>query len=119
LVIHSGDDGLTLPFMALGAVGITSVVSNFAPREMVAMVEAWHGGNTAKALALHELMAELTETLFIESNPAPIKAALALAGLIAPEMRLPLVPVREATRTTLREVMKRFEAAAAEFQERR
>jgi 4-hydroxy-tetrahydrodipicolinate synthase len=118
-LIHSGDDGLALPFLALGAVGLTSVVSNFAPRETVAMVKAWHGGDTAHALVLHELLAELTETLFIESNPGPIKAALALAGLIAPDMRLPLVPVGAATRTRLAEVMQRFATASAEFQERR
>jgi 4-hydroxy-tetrahydrodipicolinate synthase len=119
LLIHSGDDGLALPFLALGAVGLTSVVSNFAPRETVAMVKAWHDGDTTLALALHEMLAELTETLFIESNPGPIKAALALAGRIAPDMRLPLVPIGEAARTKLRQALQRFEAASAEFQERR
>jgi 4-hydroxy-tetrahydrodipicolinate synthase len=119
LVIHSGDDGLTLPFLALGALGVTSVVANYAPREMVAMVEAWHSGNAVRALAWHEILAELADTLFIESNPGPIKAALTLAGRIGPDMRLPLVPVSERTRETLAGVMKRFEKASAEFQERR
>jgi 4-hydroxy-tetrahydrodipicolinate synthase len=119
LLIHSGDDGLTVPFLALGAVGVTSVVANVAPREMVAMVAAWHGGDTARALAWHELLAELTAALFIESNPGPVKAALALAGLIAPELRLPLVPVRDDTGAILSKAMGRFAAAAVVFQERR
>jgi 4-hydroxy-tetrahydrodipicolinate synthase len=119
LLIHSGDDGLTLPFLSLGAVGVTSVVANFAPREMVAMVEAWNHGNLTRARALHEILAELTETMFIESNPGPIKAALALTGLIGPDIRLPLVPAGEKTRTKLTEVMKRFDAASAAFQEMR
>jgi 4-hydroxy-tetrahydrodipicolinate synthase len=119
LMIHSGDDGLTLPFLSLGAVGVTSVVANYAPREMVAMVKAWHAGDAARALAWHELLAELAEVMFIEANPGPIKAALTLAGRCGPDMRLPLVPVSERTRTTLSAAMKRFEKAAAEFQERR
>jgi 4-hydroxy-tetrahydrodipicolinate synthase len=116
LLLLSGDDGLTLPFLSLGAVGVISVVSNYAPREMVAMVEAWCGGDTARALALHELLAELTKSMFLESNPGPVKAALALAGAMVPDMRLPLVPVGEGTRTILRDVIKRFDAASAEFQ---
>src|SRR5690606_26340873 len=56
IIIHSGDDGLTLPFLSLGAVGVTSVVANVAPAEMVALVESWRKGDTAKALALHELI---------------------------------------------------------------
>jgi 4-hydroxy-tetrahydrodipicolinate synthase len=119
LIIHSGDDGLTLPFLSLGAAGVTSVVANVAPVQMVAMVEAWKNGNTAKALGLHEMIAELTEGMFIESNPGPVKAALALNNLSGPEMRLPMVPVSDANREKLAGILGRFASAAAAFQEMR
>lgn len=119
LTIHSGDDGLTVPFLSLGAVGVTSVVANVAPREMVALVEAWHKGDTAKALAIHELIAELTDGMFIESNPGPVKAVLALSNLAGPEMRLPMVPVSDANREKLAHILNRFGSAASAFQELR
>ncbi|WP_186397650.1 MULTISPECIES: 4-hydroxy-tetrahydrodipicolinate synthase [unclassified Stappia] len=119
LIIHSGDDALTLPFLSLGAVGVTSVVSNVAPREMVEMVKAWEAGDTARALALHELVAELADGLFIESNPGPVKAALALANLAGPELRLPMVPVTDASRETIAAILGRFADASASFQEMR
>lgn len=119
LIIHSGDDGLTLPFLSLGAVGVTSVVANVAPREMVQLVEAWKAGDTARALALHELIAELTDGMFIESNPGPVKAALALSNLAGPEMRLPMVPVSPANRERLAGILGRFTSASAAFQEMR
>ena len=119
LVIHSGDDGLTLPFLSLGAVGVTSVVANVAPREMVQLVEAWKRGDTARALALHELIAELTDSMFIESNPGPVKAALALSNLAGPEMRLPMVPVSQANRERIAGILGRFTSASAAFQEMR
>lgn len=117
LIIHSGDDSLTLPFLSLGAVGVTSVVSNVAPREMVTMVKAWHEGDTARALQLHELISELTDGMFIESNPGPVKAALALSNLSGPEMRLPMVPVSGQTRERLAGILARFSEASAVFRE--
>ncbi|MBP1843335.1 4-hydroxy-tetrahydrodipicolinate synthase [Rhizobium petrolearium] len=117
LIIHSGDDGLTLPFLSLGAIGVTSVVANVAPREMALLLEAWQAGDAARALALHELIAELTDGMFIESNPGPVKAALALANLAGPEMRLPLVSVSDFNREKLAGILNRFSAASAAFQE--
>ncbi|HLP69097.1 MAG TPA: 4-hydroxy-tetrahydrodipicolinate synthase [Rhizobium sp.] len=119
LIIHSGDDGLTLPFLSLGACGVTSVVANVAPREMVAMVKAWENGDTSLALALNDIIAELTEGMFIESNPGPVKAALALSNLAGPELRLPMVPVSDANRERLTGILGRYSAAAAAFQEMR
>lgn len=113
LIVHSGDDGLTLPFLSLGAVGVTSVVANVAPESMVAMVRAWHEGNTAHALALHDLVAELTDGMFVESNPGPVKAALALNNLSGPEMRLPMVPVSDANRERLAGILNRYTSAAS------
>lgn len=119
LIIHSGDDGLTLPFLSLGACGVTSVVANVAPREMVAMVRAWENGDTSLALALNDIIAELTEGMFIESNPGPVKAALALSNLAGPELRLPMVPVSDENRERLTGILGRYSAAAAAFQEMR
>jgi 4-hydroxy-tetrahydrodipicolinate synthase len=119
LVIHSGDDGLTLPFLSLGACGVTSVVANVAPREMVAMVEAWNAGDTARALALNDAIAELTEAMFIESSPGPVKAALAMSNLAGPEMRLPMVPISDANRDRLAGVLSRYTKAIVAFQEMR
>lgn len=119
LIIHSGDDALTLPFLSLGAVGVTSVVSNVAPREMVAMVEAWKRGETATALTLNDMIAELTEGMFLESNPGPVKTALALSNLSGPELRLPMVPISEGNRDRLAAILSRYAQSAAAFQEMR
>lgn len=104
--ILSGDDSLTLPFMAVGAHGVVSVASNVIPREVAHMVRAWKSGNTALALKLHEKFYPLFKDLFIETNPAPAKAALAMLGLMEDEFRLPLVPISAASREKLRKTMK-------------
>ncbi|RST84962.1 4-hydroxy-tetrahydrodipicolinate synthase [Aquibium carbonis] len=111
--IHSGDDALTLAFLAAGAVGVTSVVSNVAPEGMVALVRAWQAGDAARALALHEQLAELAEILFIEPNPVPAKAALALEGLANADLRLPLTPMEPANLDRLRGVMHRYRSSGA------
>jgi 4-hydroxy-tetrahydrodipicolinate synthase len=105
--ILSGDDALTLPFMAVGAQGVVSVASNVIPRQVVQMVRAFAGANTAAALRLHQKYYPLFKDLFIESNPVPVKAALALLGHIKEEYRLPLVPMNSRNRQILRETMKR------------
>lgn len=109
--IHSGDDALTLAFLAAGAVGVTSVVSNVAPEGMVALVRSWQAGDAAGALALHEQLAELSEVLFVEPNPVPAKAALALEGLANADLRLPLTLMEPANLDRLRAVMHRYRAA--------
>jgi 4-hydroxy-tetrahydrodipicolinate synthase len=107
LVIHSGDDGLTLPFLALGAVGVTSVVANLVPERMVALVAAWERGDRTEALRLHEALAEPTAAMFVETNPAPVKAALAVLGLSGPDLRLPLVPVGDGSLARIISAMER------------
>ncbi len=111
--IHCGDDGLTLAFLAAGAVGVTSVVSNVAPQDVVAMVRAWRAGDWGGALALHESLSELTETLFIEPNPVPAKAALAMEGLAQAELRLPLTEMEPANAQRLALAMNRYRAKSA------
>ncbi|MGD0538572.1 MAG: 4-hydroxy-tetrahydrodipicolinate synthase [Verrucomicrobiota bacterium] len=91
--ILSGDDILTLAFLALGADGVISVASNLIPREVTRMVEAFRAGRSAAALKLHARYYPLFKDLFLETNPVPVKAALALLGVMDGELRLPLVPL--------------------------
>jgi 4-hydroxy-tetrahydrodipicolinate synthase len=91
--ILSGDDSLTLPFIASGAKGVISVASNIAPKEISEMVRAALKGDFATARVTHERYYALFKELFVEPNPVPIKFALASKGLIAPDVRLPLCPM--------------------------
>lgn len=93
LAALSGDDTLTLGMMALGARGVISVISNLLPGHMTRLVHAALEGDLATARAAHNQLAPLMATMFIESNPAPLKAALAKIGLMANELRLPLCPI--------------------------
>jgi 4-hydroxy-tetrahydrodipicolinate synthase len=104
--ILSGDDSLTLPFMAVGAQGVISVVSNVIPRQVAQMVKAYAAGRTGAALKLHQKYYPLFKDLFIETNPVPVKAALAMLGQIEEEYRLPLVPLSAKNREVLRATMK-------------
>ncbi|HYG80439.1 MAG TPA: 4-hydroxy-tetrahydrodipicolinate synthase [Pyrinomonadaceae bacterium] len=100
--VLSGDDSITLPMLALGADGLISVASNEAPGLMSEMVDAALEGRWERARELHYRLLPLMEVNFIESSPGPVKAALALMGLIEEELRLPLVPVEEKTRARVR-----------------
>ena len=104
--ILSGDDSLTLPFMAVGAQGVISVASNVIPRQVAQMVRAFADGKLPAALKLHQKYLPLFKDLFIESNPVPVKAALAMLGQIQEDYRLPLVPLSAKNRQTLRATMK-------------
>jgi len=104
--ILSGDDSLTLPFLAVGAHGVVSVASNVIPREVAHLVKAFANGKSAVALKLHDKFYPLFKDLFLETNPGPVKAALAMMGLIEDEFRLPLVPVSAANREKLRKTLK-------------
>jgi 4-hydroxy-tetrahydrodipicolinate synthase len=104
--ILSGDDSLTLPFMAVGAQGVISVASNVIPREVSAMVNAFARGDAKKAAQLHAKFYPVFKDLFIETNPVPVKAALAMLGVIGEEYRLPLVPLTDANRAKLAATLK-------------
>jgi 4-hydroxy-tetrahydrodipicolinate synthase len=103
--IFSGDDALTLAFMSLGAQGVVSVASNIVPRQVSRMVAAFRAGNPSAALKLHEQLYPLFKDLFIETNPQPVKAALAMMGLIREEFRLPLVPMSAKNRSILKSTL--------------
>jgi 4-hydroxy-tetrahydrodipicolinate synthase len=106
LVVLSGDDALTLPFMAVGAEGVISVASNLYVREISRMVRFAQGNDFAKAAKLHRRLYPAFKTLFIEPNPVPIKAALARAGIIGSgEVRSPLCDMTPANAKALEQVL--------------
>src|SRR6184192_3846185 len=109
--IMSGDDSLTLPFMAVGAVGIVSVASNLFPAEVCALVRACESGDYKSAESLHRKMFPLFKDLFIEPNPVPVKTALGWRGAISAEVRLPLCEMTDANQTRLRKTLEAFEKA--------
>ncbi len=89
--VFSGDDALTLSMLALGAVGVISVTANVLPRATSDIVRFYRAGEFEKARALHLKLVSVHDSMFLESNPGPVKAALHARGLLAPELRLPLV----------------------------
>ena len=104
--VFSGDDKLTRTLMRAGADGAISVVSNIYPKELASMVELLRKGNRADAESIDQRLAPFYELLFAEGSPAGIKAALAIKGRCAEELRLPLMPVSDCLRTRLAEAMK-------------
>ena len=107
--ILSGDDSLTLPFMAVGAVGVVSVASNLFPSEVCALVRACESGDLKSAAKSHRKLLPLFKDLFIEPNPVPVKTALGWRGAIAGEVRLPLCEMSEANQARLRKTLEDFE----------
>ena len=103
--VLSGDDDMTLAFMATGAHGVISVASNIAPKEVTEMVEAMQRGELAKARVLHHRLFPLFKACFVESNPIPAKAALEQLGVIGGTVRLPLAPASDATRALMQKVL--------------
>ena len=103
--VLSGDDALTLAVIALGGDGLVSVASNEVPDLMTRMTDLALAGDWTAARALHYKLLPLMEGNFIESNPGPVKAAMAIMGLLEEQFRLPLVPVQESTRVRLKEIL--------------
>jgi len=101
----SGDDAVTLPLIALGGEGIVSVAANDIPDLMSRLTNLALDGNWAEARALHYRILPLMEINFIESSPGPVKAAMAMMGLLEENFRLPLVPVTDKSRARIREVL--------------
>lgn len=105
LAVLSGDDAVTLPLIALGAEGIVSVASNEIPHLMSQMTNFALAGNWDEARALHYRVLPLMEGNFIESSPGPVKAAMAMMGLLEENFRLPLVPITEKSRVRIRAII--------------
>ncbi len=104
--VLSGDDAFTLPMIAIGAVGVISVASNEVPSEMSDLVNAALAGDFTTARSTHERLLPLMQINFVESNPIPVKAALAEMGLMSARYRLPLVRPQEPARRRLAEVLR-------------
>lgn len=105
--ILSGDDSLTIPFMSVGAKGVISVASNVVPKEVANMVRAFAAGKADAALKLHTKFFPLFKDLFLETNPIPVKTALAMLGQMEEEVRLPLVGMSLRNREALKATLKR------------
>ena len=101
----SGEDGTALPFLAAGGHGCISVTANVAPARCAEMQRAWRRGDLAAAMAMQDKLMPLHAALFCESNPAPVKYAASLLGRCSPETRLPLAPLSEASKETVRRAM--------------
>lgn len=101
----SGEDATALAFNAQGGVGCISVTANIAPAQCAAMQDAWRKGDLATAYKYRDLLTPLHDSMFVETSPAPVKYAASLLGKSTDEVRLPLVPASEATRTTVRQAM--------------
>ena len=105
-LVTSGDDGLTLPLLAVGGGGVISVASNLIPAQMVKMWNAWESGDLKGARQMFYKMLPLFKALFVEANPMPLKAALALCGRMDSEMRLPMCQPKDSTIEILKPILK-------------
>ena len=106
--VLSGDDNLTLPLMAIGGHGVISVIANIVPRETADMVHAALEGDIKRARELHYRLFPLARAAFLETNPIPIKEAMAMAGMLEPEFRLPMCRMSDANRETLRGILRQY-----------
>jgi 4-hydroxy-tetrahydrodipicolinate synthase len=107
-LLISGDDALTLPVMAIGGVGIISVVANIIPRDTANMCDAFEKGDIKKAGELHYKMLDLTKAMFVETNPIPVKTAMGLMNMIDPQIRLPLCEMLPENKEKLVKAMKDY-----------
>jgi 4-hydroxy-tetrahydrodipicolinate synthase len=101
----SGDDGVTLPILAVGGTGVVSVVGNIVPKDMLAMIAAFEEGNLGRARELHYKLLPLCQAMFIETNPMPVKEAMNMLGMEVGDVRLPLVRMQPANRDKLRRAL--------------
>jgi 4-hydroxy-tetrahydrodipicolinate synthase len=108
ITLLSGDDNLTLPVLAVGGKGVVSVIANVVPKETSQMIEAWENGRPDKAKELFYKLLPLCQAMFYETNPIPVKTALALMGKVDGEMRLPLCPMAATNLERLKKVLKDY-----------
>ncbi len=104
-LVYSGDDGLTLPVLAIGGIGVVSVAAHVVGNEMRQMIAAFHAGNHQEAAKLHQQLLPIVKALFMAPNPCPVKAALHLKGIDVGEVRLPLVSLSQHEKEQLASVL--------------
>jgi len=107
-IVLSGDDNITLPLLAIGGRGVISVIANIVPRECSEMVHAALDGDWKRARELHYKLFPLARAAFLETNPIPIKEAMAMAGMLEPEFRLPMCRMGDANREKLRAILTTY-----------
>lgn len=105
--VMSGDDSLTVPMMSIGGTGVISVIANIAPAQTHEMTAAALAGDYATARRLHHQLLPIMKSMFVETNPGPVKAALGMLGRCDASMRLPMVLPREASMTIIKESLKK------------
>jgi len=108
LALLSGDDALTLPVLAIGGAGVISVVANLVPQDVASMIQAFEDGKIAQAADWHYKLLPLTRALFLETNPAPVKTAMGLLGMIDPQLRLPMAPLSEPNEARVRAELQAY-----------
>ncbi|MDD2654218.1 MAG: dihydrodipicolinate synthase family protein, partial [Candidatus Omnitrophica bacterium] len=104
----SGDDSLTLPLMAIGGIGVISIVANIVPRDVANMVSEFKKGNIQKAEEIHYKLLPLTKAMFIETNPIPVKTAMGLLGMCSPDLRLPLCTMSDENLEKVKKALKDY-----------
>jgi len=107
-LLISGDDALTLPILSMGGVGIISVASNIVPKDVAELVNFFNKGDMAKVQGINAKLLPLVESLFIETNPIPVKTAASIMGLCSPLMRLPMCDMEEANLAKLKQALKNY-----------
>lgn len=107
-ILLSGDDGLILPVMGLGGTGVISVAANIVPKDVVALIDAFNKGDAKKAEAINAKFQPLISALFMETNPIPVKTAMALMGLCNGALRLPMCEMEDANLVKLKEALKQY-----------
>jgi 4-hydroxy-tetrahydrodipicolinate synthase len=108
ITLLSGDDNITLPVLSIGGKGVISVVANIAPKETAEIVSAWENGEINKAQSLFVNMTLLCQAMFYETNPIPVKTALAMMGKCTDEMNLPLTSMSETNLNRLKDVLRQY-----------
>jgi len=104
----SGDDGLTLPVLSIGGIGIISVVANIVPADVASLVSAFAKGDLKKAQELHYKLLPLIKAVFLETNPIPVKTAMGLLGMCAPDLRLPMCAMSADNLEKLKKALKDY-----------
>lgn len=107
-LLISGDDALTLPILSIGGVGVISVLANILPREVEEVIRKFEAGEIESARELHLKLYPLIKTMFIETNPIPIKTAMSMLGMISEEFRLPMSEISPQNRERLREMLIKY-----------
>ena len=107
-LLLSGDDTLTLPVLAIGGVGVISVVANIVPKDVLRLIELFNKGDLKKAEELHYKLLPLVKSMFVETNPVPVKTAMGLLDMCSPDLRLPLCSMADENLAKLKTALREY-----------